>query len=315
MRYMVMTTKHHEGFCLFNSALTDYNTVKHGPGRDLVAEFVEATRAEGLKVGLYYSLTDWHHPDGLRCRSDEAARRRFVDFTHGQLRELMTNYGKIDILWYDGSYPLNAESWEAEKLNRMVHSLQPGIIINNRAGLAEDFGTPEQNITPEKVGRMWEACWPMNDSWGYTPIDKNWKSAWHVLRMLRTVAADGGNLLLNISPSPEGDVPPESVKVLNQVGRWMKKYGPTIYEATDRWIPLNPDPNWTWTGQVAFEYTLKGSTIYMHVNRWAGSTLPVGALINKVKSARFYNGHEIKFTQKGQQLLLEGLPVFHFISY
>ena len=125
--------------------------------------------------------------------------------------------------------------------------------------------------------------------------------------MLRTAAADGGNLLLNISPSPEGNVPPESIKVLKQVGRWMKKYGPTIYEATDRWKSTNPNPG-AWTGQAAFEYTLKGSTIYLHVNRWAGTTLPIGALVNKVISAHFYKGPEIKFTQKGQQLWLEGLP-------
>jgi len=308
MRYMVMTTKHHEGFCLFDSALTDYNAVKHGPGRDLVAEFVEAARAEGLKVGLYYSLMDWHHPDGVICRNDEAARRRFVDYTHGLVRELMTNYGKVDILWYDGMAPLTSEGWEADKLNSMARSLQPHIIINDRAGIPEDFGTPEQTIDPARGGRMWETCWPMNDSWGYSPIDKNWKSTWHVLRMLRTVAADAGNLLLNVSPSPLGEIPPESVKVLKQVGRWMKKNGPTIYEATDRWKALYNIPNWTWTGQLAFEYTVKGSTLYLHVNRWAGRTLPVGGLVNKVLSARFYNGPAIKFTQKGQQLWLENLP-------
>ena len=113
-KYMVMTTKHHEGFCHFDSKLTDYCAPKQGPGRDLVREFVDAARAEGLRVGFYYSLMDWHHPDGARCKTDEAARKRFVAYTHGLVRELMTNYGKIDVLWYDVDWPLTAEQWESE---------------------------------------------------------------------------------------------------------------------------------------------------------------------------------------------------------
>ena len=120
-----MTTKHHEGFCHFDTKLTDYCAPKQGPGRDLVREYVEAARAEGLRVGFYYSLMDWHHPDGARCATDEAARRRFVDYIHGQIRELMTNYGKIDILWYDVAWPLDAEGWESEKMNQMVFSCSP----------------------------------------------------------------------------------------------------------------------------------------------------------------------------------------------
>ena len=123
---MVMTTKHHEGFCHFDTKLTDYCAPKQGPGRDLVKEYVEAARAEGLRVGFYYSLMDWHHPDGARCATDEAARRRFVDYIHGQIRELLTNYGKIDVLWYDVAWPLDAEGWESEKMNEMVFELQPG---------------------------------------------------------------------------------------------------------------------------------------------------------------------------------------------
>jgi alpha-L-fucosidase len=308
MRYMVMTTKHHEGFCLFNTRHTDYNAVKHGPGRDLVAEYVEAARAEGLRVGFYYSLMDWHHPDGVQCRIDEAARRRFVDFTHGVVHELMTNYGKIDILWYDVNWPLTAEGWEAARLNDEVRRLQPGIIINNRSGLDEDFGTPEQHIIPEKGGRMWEACMTFNESWGYTPIDTTYKSAWDVLRMLRTVASGGGNLLLNIGPSPEGDVPKPCLKALNQVGRWMKNYGQAVYEATDRWQTTNPYPGWDWTSQITGDFTLQGNKVYFHVTRWPGSTLAIGALVNKVISARFMNGPSITFSQAGERVLLTGLP-------
>jgi alpha-L-fucosidase len=308
MRYMVMTTKHHEGFCLFNTRLTDYNAAQRGPGRDLVAEYVEAARAEGLQVGFYYSLMDWHHPDGVICRTDEAARRRFVDYTHGLVRELCTNYGKLDILWYDVNWPLTAEGWESEKMNAMVRQLQPEIIINNRSGLPEDFGTPEGHITPEKGGRMWESCMTFNDSWGYTPIDTNFKSAWTVVSMLRQVAYGGGNLLLNIGPTPAGDVPEPCDKILLETGAWLQKYGPAVYEATDQFKSLNLDPNWTWMGQITGEFTVKGSTVYFHVNRWPGSTVAIGALRNKVLSARFMGGPEIRFSQAGDRVLLHDLP-------
>ncbi|MCS6830557.1 MAG: alpha-L-fucosidase [Armatimonadota bacterium] len=299
MRYMVMTTKHHEGFCLFDTQYTNYNAVKRGPGRDLVAEFVEAARAEGLKVGFYYSLMDWHHPDGARCKYDEAARKRFVEFTHGIVRELMTNYGKIDIMWYDVNWPLTPEEWEAEKMNRMVRELQPHIVINNRSGLPEDFGTPEQHITPEKGGRMWEACMTFNESWGYTPIDNRWKDAWQIVGMLRQVAAGGGNLLLNIGPAPDGSVPEPCEQELLKVGRWLQEYGPSVYDATD---PMQQE--WMITGA----FTRKGQTLYYHCNRWPGSELAIGGLQCKVLRARLMNGRELAFTQTENRLVLHGLP-------
>ncbi|MGQ9680927.1 MAG: alpha-L-fucosidase [Anaerolineae bacterium] len=299
MRYMVMTSKHHEGFCLFDTRQTEYNAVRHGPGRDLVAEYVEAARAEGLRVGFYYSLMDWHHPDGARCKHDEAARRRFLDFTHGVVRELCTNYGKLDILWYDVNWPLTAEEWQAAEMNAMVRSLQPDIIINNRSGLPEDFGTPEQHIVAEKGGRMWEACMTFNESWGYTPIDTRWKDAWQVVSMLREVAAGGGNLLLNIGPTPEGDVPEPCERVLHEVGRWMQKYGHTIYDACE---PMQQE--WSVVGT----FTRRGSTAYYHVQRWPGRELAIGGLQNKVLSARLVGGPQVAFAQTGDRLVLHGLP-------
>jgi alpha-L-fucosidase len=299
MRYMVMTTKHHEGFCLFDSRLTDYNAAKRGPGRDLVAEYVEAARSEGLRVGFYYSLMDWHHPDGARCKHDEAARRRFVDYIHGQVRELCTNYGTLDIMWYDVNWPLTAEEWEAAKMNAMVRQLQPDIIINNRSGLPEDFGTPEGHITPEKGGRAWESCMTFNDSWGYTPIDTRYKDAWTVVSMLRQVAAGHGNLLLNIGPTPEGDAPEPCERVLAEVGEWMAQYGPTVYEATD---PMQQE--WMITGA----FTRKGDTLFFHCNRWPGSELAIGGLVCKVVGARLYNGPEVQFRQVKDRLVLTGLP-------
>ncbi|MGQ9524298.1 MAG: alpha-L-fucosidase [Armatimonadota bacterium] len=299
MRYMVMTTKHHEGFCLFDSKLTDYNAAKRGPGRDLVAEYVEAARAEGLRIGFYYSLMDWHHPDGARCKKDEAARRRFVDYIHGQVRELCTNYGKIDIMWYDVNWPLSVEEWEAAKMNAMVRQLQPDIIINNRSGLPEDFGTPEQHITPETGGRAWEACMTFNESWGYTPIDTRYKDAWTVVSMLRQVAAGGGNLLLNIGPAPDGSVPEPCEKTLLQVGAWLKMYGPSVYEATD---PMQQE--WQITGA----FTRKGNTLYFHCNRWPGSELAIGGLVCKVKEVRLMGGPAVEFSQVRDRLTIRGLP-------
>jgi len=198
MKYMVMTTKHHEGFCLFDTKLTDYCASKQACGRDLVAEYVNAAREQGLRIGFYYSLMDWHHPDGAKCANDESARKRFVKYIHGQVRELMTNYGKIDILWYDVNWPLTPEQWEAAEMNRMVRELQPDIIINNRTGLPEDFSTPEQHVRGEPEGRAWEACMTMNDSWGYHKADDAWKTPKRILRNLITCARDGGNYLLNI---------------------------------------------------------------------------------------------------------------------
>src|SRR6202451_505848 len=204
-KYMVMTTKHHEGFCMFDTRLTDYCAPRQGPGRARVREYVDAARAEGLRVGFYYSLMDWHHPDGLRAKDDPAARQRFVDYIHGQLREILTNYGKIDILWYDVAFPLDAEGWQSEKMNKMVLELQPDIIVNNRNWLTGDFSTPEQ--TPEAAKGDWESCMTLNDSWGYTAADDNWKSPQRIVRNLGECARDGGNYLLNVGPKPDGSIP------------------------------------------------------------------------------------------------------------
>jgi len=299
MKYMVMTTKHHEGFCLFDSALTDYCAPKCAAGRDLVAEYVKAARAEGLRVGFYYSLMDWHHPDGARSLKDEKARRRFVDYIHGQVRELCTQYGKLDIMWYDVAWPLEAEGWESKKMNRMVRKLQPDIIINNRSKLDEDFSTPEQHVTAADPGRAWESCMTMNDSWGYNAADDHWKSARDVLGLLVQAANGGGNLLLNIGPKADGSVPEPSIQVLRQVGRWMKLHGEAIYDSDRAQMEFMSTGAWT----------VKGKTAYFHAFNYPGSELAIGGLMSKVKRARFlHNGQRIKFVQKGNRLILSGLP-------
>jgi alpha-L-fucosidase len=296
-KYMVMTTKHHEGFCQFDTKLTDYCAPKQGPGRDLVKEYVEAARAEGLRVGFYYSLMDWHHPDGAKCATDESARRRFVDYIHGQIRELLTNYGKIDVLWYDVAWPLDAAGWESEKMNAMVFQLQPEIIVNNRNKLEGDFATPEQRITADK--RAWESCMTMNDSWGYQRADDNWKSPKTIVRNLVTCAHDTGNYLLNIGPKPDGSIPEESVRILTAVGKWMDRNGQTIYQS-EKCQPHRSN---------YANFSRKGNTLYMHVYFWPGSTVALGGLRNKVKSAHLVaTGAPVKFEQDEFRVRFVGLP-------
>jgi alpha-L-fucosidase len=298
-KYMVMTTKHHEGFCLFDTKLTSYCAPKQACGRDLVREYVEAARAEGLRVGFYHSLMDWHHPDGARCAQDEAARRRFVDYIHGQIRELLTNYGKIDVLWYDVSWPLDAQGWESERMNEMVFKLQPDIVVNNRNGLPGDFSTPEQHIHAEESGRAWESCMTMNDSWGYQRADDNWKSAKTVIRNLSTCANGGGNYLLNIGPKPDGSIPEESVRILSAVGQWMDRNGATIYDSE----PCQP------SNSVFANFTRKGKTLYIHVYFWPGDTVAIGGLQAKVVSARLLaSGKKVEFEQEQFRVRFKGLP-------
>jgi alpha-L-fucosidase len=313
-KYMVMTTKHHEGFCLFDTQLTDYCAPKQACGRDLVKEYVEAARAEGLRVGFYYSLMDWHHPDGARCTTDEAARQRFVTYTHGLVRELMTNYGKIDVLWYDVDWPLTPEQWESRRMNEMVFKLQPDIIVNNRNGLPGDFSTPEQHIRASEEGRAWETCMTMNDSWGYQKADDDFKSVKTVVRNLVTCANGGGNYLLNIGPKPDGSVPEEEISTLDAVGKWMEKNGPTIYEAERCNAHATTNAN----------FTRKGNTLYIHVHFWPGTTpagnfmsffqpqsvVAVGGLQAKVASARlFASGKRVNFRQDETSIQFTGLPV------
>jgi len=253
-----------------------------------VAEYIEAARAEGLRVGLYYSLMDWHHPDGARCAEDESARKRFVEYTHGLVRELMTNYGKVDILWYDYAWPLSPEGWESVKMNRMIREIQPDIIINGRSGAASDFRTQELHVPlgpAALAGQAWETCMTMNENWGYYKGDNEWKTPKQILRHLITCARFGGNYLLNIGPKGDGSVPEESVRILNVIGKWMDKYGETIY-GTD-----------------------KGNTLYIHLLFWPGEEMSFGGLQTKVKSVRLLpTGESVEFKQNEFSVHFTGLP-------
>jgi len=298
-KYMVMTSKHHEGFCNFDTKLTNYCAPKQAAGRDLLREYVEAARAEGLRFGFYYSLMDWHHPDGTRCAHDEDARKRFVEYTHGLIRELMSNYRKVDVLWYDVDWPLNAEQWQSEQMNKMVFELQTDIIVNNRNGLPGDFSTPEQEVVAAKGGRAWESCMTMNESWGFQRADDNWKGTKTIVRNLIECARGGGNYLLNIGPRGDGSVPDESVRILTEIGQWMSRNGETIYTA---------DPCQVSESLFA-GFTRKGNTLYMHVHFWPGDTIALGGLTSQVKSVRlFATNQPVRFEQEKFRVRFRGLP-------
>ena len=306
MKYMVLTTKHHEGFCLWDTEQTDYNAVKSACGRDLVREYVEACREFGLKIGFYYSLMDWHHPDGGRCVYDPGAARRFLDFTQGCVRELMSNYGRIDILWYDVALPFqHHEGWEAVSMNQMVRELQPHILINNRSRLDEDFATPEGTVTPAESGRGWEACMTFNEaSWGYMPAAA--QDSWTVrdiLKMLNTAAGQGGNLLLNIGPAPDGSVPEEAVAPLKDVGKWLAKNGQAVNGKVDP--ALGP-----YAASALGGMSRKGKRVYFWVRSWPRvREFGIGGFQTRLKSARFLaGGKKIDFAQEGARILLKNLP-------
>lgn len=315
MKYAVLTAKHHDGFCLFDSALTDYKSTNTKCQRDLVREFLDAFRAEGLRVGLYYSLLDWHHPDfphyGDRnhpmryCEAEkekEASRDfdRYLTYMHGQVRELCENYGKIDLLWFDFSYEeMTGEKWKATELVRMVRSLQPDVLMDNRleasgegfgslataepSEFSGDFVSPEQIIPPngllDELGRdlCWEACITMNKSWGYVSTDKYFKPASLLIKKLVECVSKGGNMLLNVGPDSKGNIPEESLAILAEIGRWMKKNGASIYGCGKSGLP-KPE-----NGRI----TRNGNKLYYHVMEPALDVVPLyGVRKDEVKQMR-----------------------------
>ena len=291
MKYAVLTAKHHDGFCLFDSKLTDYKATNTPCGRDLVREYLEAFRAEGLKVGLYYSVIDWHHPDYPKyhdrthpMRRNEAYKdevicfENYVNYMHGQVEELCRDYGKIDVLWFDFSYDdMRGEAWRASELIRMVRRYQPHVIIDNRLEVSGegfgsiatdhpteysgDFVSPEQIIPPTgfhtESGHPipWEACITMNDNWGYVAKDKNFKPADMLIRKLVECVSKNGNLLLNVGPDARGRIPEESLQILGRIGKWMRDNSESIYGCGAAELP-KPE-----NGRI----TAKGKTLYYHI--------------------------------------------------
>lgn len=321
MKYVVLTAKHHDGFCLFDSQYTEFKSTNTKCGRDLVAEFVEAVRAEGLRVGLYFTLLDWYHEDyphyqdrnhpmrnHPECGNEHRDFGRYVEYLHNQVREICTNYGKLDVLWFDFSYDdMRGEAWEATKLVDMVRTLQPDVIIDNRLEVSGegrgslaaceptpyhgDFVSPEQIIPPEGLldaeGRplAWEACVTMNNNWGYHGTDRFFKPASMLIKKLVECVSKNGNLLLNVGPDAYGNFPPESVSILKGIGAWMKKNSDSIYGCGAADVP-KPD-----YGRV----TKKGSTYYFHMYENTIGPVPLmGLNRSRIKRIRaLADGHEV----------------------
>lgn len=327
MKYAVLTTKHHEGFCMFDSQYTDFKITNTAFGRDLVKEYVEAFRAEGLKVGFYYSLIDWHHPEftidpihPLRNHPNakEISAKRdmkvYVEYLKNQVRELMTNYGKIDILWFDFSYDKTyelwhtpytkdwmqektKEVWDAENLIAMVRQLQPGILINDRAGLEQDIWTPEQLQAEEWVkhketGELvtWEACQTFSGSWGYNRDEMTWKSPEQLIAMLIKTVSFGGNLLMNVGPTARGYFDKRADNALNTFGQWMKYNSRSIYGCT------MAEPEFTAPNGCRLTQSEDGKRLYIHLLEYPYQTLYMPCLDGKVKFAQFlHDGSEVQY--------------------
>lgn len=308
MKYAVMTAKHHDGFCLFDSAYTDYKSTNTKAGRDLIKEYIDAFRTEDIKIGLYYSLLDWHHEDypayGDRhhpMRNNTAFKNKihnfdnYVKYFHNQVKELVTGYGKIDIMWFDFSYDnMTGEKWKATELVDMIRKYQPDIIIDNRlddkksikkANLSPytgDFDSPEQIIPPKGVLNEnrnpvpWEACITLNNNWGYASMDKDYKSSKQVVRSLVECVSKNGNMILNVGPNAKGEIPKESVAILEEVGEWLDDNGDSIYGCKGSYLPK---PEWG-------RYTQNGNLLYAHIyDRGIGHT-NLNNLRGKIKKAR-----------------------------
>jgi alpha-L-fucosidase len=252
MNYLVITAKHHDGFCMYDSKLTDYDIVDFTPfKRDPLKELAEESRKAGIKFCAYYSIVDWHHPDFpakySQLRRDvpggfhgdpqpNADIKKYAQYMKGQVRELLTQYGDVGILWFDGGGSFRNRDrrvlLDGAGLVDMIHEQQPGCLVNNRLGFGADYGTPEQTIPDAATGKAFEVCMTLNKHWGYNKADQDWKSARTVIHNLVDIASKGGNYLLNVGPTAEGIIPPEAVRILREAGQWVKANGEAIYGTT-----------------------------------------------------------------------------------
>lgn len=319
MKYVVLTSKHHEGFCLWDSKVTDYKVTNTPYGRDLLAPFVEAFRAEGLKVGFYYSLLDWHHPDfpidarhPQRNHPDAEALNRNCDITRyaaymrDQVRELLTGYGRIDIMWFDFSYPNNTyrglpgkgrRDWESESLLALVRELQPHVMVNNRLDLLDhegylpDFTTPEQftpRSAPEIKGRKvtWEACHTFSGSWGYYRDEDTWKDPEQLIKLLIDTVSMGGNLLMNVGPTARGTFDSRACDALVVYGEWLRLNGRAIYGATASELTAPRD----------CRLTQNGNRLFLHIYSWPFRHIHFEGLADRIEYAQFlHDASEVKW--------------------
>ncbi len=315
MKYLVFTTKHHEGFCMWDTKFTDYKVTNTPAGRDLLREVVDAFRAEGIRIGFYYSLIDWHHPDFTIDRihplrnlpAEKKASlnkgrdmKRYAKYMRDQVTELLTNYGKIDILWFDFSYPgedgKGKDDWESEKLIALVRKLQPHAIIDNRLDLPEaaDIFTPEQ-FQPTKPVRnekgenvVWEGCQTFSGSWGYHRDERTWKSAKQCIGLLIRHVARGGNIIMNVGPTSRGYFDDRAMERLSDFAKWMKYNSRSIYGcgmAPEEFI----EPN-----GCSFTYNAEKKRLYMHIFDWPFGRINVRGLAGKIKYAQLlHDGSEV----------------------
>ena len=303
-QYAVMTTKHGDGYAMFDTKLSDFGVMHSPVGKDLVREYVDAVRAEGMGVGLYFNMKDWHHPDyPAFTEADKPYHyylgaplpppeqwQRYLDFMFGQVREILTNYGKIDEIWFDGQFEHKPADWKVQEMGAMVRQLQPGIKINDRLYGQGDFDTPEKFLPAQPPSRPWETCMTMNDSWGYNKDDPSYKSSTEIIQTLCEIAGKGGHLLLNVSPMGDGQLPPEQIARLNDIADWMSKNHESI---TGTKPGLEP---WQFYGPS----TQKGNTIYLHLLAKPYESVTVRAVhVNKVKSVRVLgSGKELQFAKR-----------------
>ena len=334
MKYAVLTTKHHEGFCMFDSQYTDYKCTNTPAGRDLVKEYVEAFRAEGLRVGFYYSLIDWHHPefpiDKLHPRRNDPDAmeknktrdmHKYAEYMRNQVTELLTNYGQIDILWFDFSYEgdkngvgpyalgKGAEDWEAEELIATARKLQPNIIIDNRTQLEQDIWTPEQYQPTEwvrhpKTGELvtWEACQTFSGSWGYYRDEMTWKSPEMLVQMLINTVSIGGNLLMNVGPTARGYFDYRAEAALKAYADWMKYNSRSIYGCT----MAEPELLALCPNGCKFTQSEDGKRLYIHLFEYPFKALELPGFEGKVDYVQFLHDASELFFKEGATQVTDG---------
>lgn len=303
MQYAVLTTKHHDGYAMFDTAVSDYS-VMHSPyGRDITRSFVEAMRSEGLRVGVYFSLIDWAHEDYPRfVEADKPYRfgqwrqptpdgwARFTDFMFAQIRELLTNYGRIDVIWFDGGWERSTVQWRSQELEAMIRELQPEIMINDRLPGCGDYTTPEQFVPAQPPAGPWETCLTINESWGYNPRDTAYKSSRRLIHTLCEVAGKGGNFLLNVGPMGDGSLPPELDERLTDIETWMSRNRESIIGTAPGLEP------WQFYGTS----TRRDNTVYLHLLMRPYDDVTVrGVRIRRVRSVRALStGADLPFSTR-----------------
>jgi alpha-L-fucosidase len=297
MKYLVFTSRHHDGFSEFDTQADDYKiTSPDSPfRRDVVKELAAACHRAGLRFGLYYSQPNWHHPDAFTDR-----HANYQAFLKTQVRELLTNYGTVDILWFDG-LGKSAKDYDADALNTLARSLQPRILINNRDGLAEDFDTPEQEIGKFQYDRPWESCITICEQWAWKPNDRM-KTLKECLETLVRCAGGDGNLLFNVGPMPDGRIEPRQVERLKEMGAWLGNYGETIYGT--RGGP--------WKPTKSLASTRKGNNVYLHLLGSEGKTITLPNIPKRIIHSSMLTGGTARVQQAANTISIDiGPPVAH----